>query len=844
MPRLSLISCSTLAIGLLLAACGETAPPVPTAVVVSPSDASAVTVGQQLQFSAQVLDETGKPISGASVIWSSSSETVATASDAGTVTVTGQGVATIRASHETLSGSATLTVWLEPAAMTKTAGDNQTAPSLTILPTNPTVLVTDAGGAPIPARDVHFLVISGGGQVESVVSTNSAGEASARWTLGEASGQQLLRATLGSLQADFTVTATGPPLLISTDELDKARAKLPYLAQLQARFGTAPFVWSVVGGSLPSGVQLRESGEIAGTAQEMGSHSFTVQVVDAEGDSARKDFSLRICKPPLDLSLGGVVVMNVRGTTSDCLPFLPAGDAGDRYRLGVVRTSTNPSSSLAKLTLRVTELGAAGNAVSVSQPEPPQRTRLQIPPEWAEAVRIAEATSRFHSRLHSQAPELLQRFGRDAVLPDQQRAAAGSTATEATSPPEERITIRPFGSSRCSQPGPTPVPAFLVGYNSHLAIYQDSVQRAEEPVDLDNVQRVLDYYDAYGHQTIENYFGGVSDINDDGRVTIFISPVVASGIAAFVWSGDFFELSQCAGSNEQELVYFAATMFHGISREENPTYQAMGTMVHEIKHVSSLYKRLTANSFHPSWVEEGTAEIASETSSRKALEALGTIPTGARFTRDAYPPRSGSIISPENYGVLLRLLRTLRSYGASTVNSVVTNPDIRGDYHSYYGTSWHFHRFLGDAYGDAAQGNDGTFFSNLNASSNPSGVAGIQATTGLSMITLLEEYATTMMLNGTGAPEPVRGFQTYDFPSAMHDLLRPGSSSTSQPPGFYPWPHTGPTPVSFQSAVYEGDLAPAGIRMHDFVSGGNGYGIEIDATMSGGAGRLVIVRLR
>ena len=104
----------------------------------------------------------------------------------------------------------------------------------------------------------------------------------------------------------------------------------------------------------------------------------------------------------------------------------------------------------------------------------------------------------------------------------------------------------------------------------------------------------------------------------------------------------------------------------------------------------------------------------------------------------------------------------------------------------------------------------------------------------------LEDYAAAMMLNGTAAPPPEHSFTTYDFPSATFELFRPDY----QPEGRYPWPHTGPRPAGFETATYSGDLAPAGIRFHDFVSDGEGDGVDVEVSVTGGAARVVIVRLR
>ncbi len=848
---------------LTVTSCGDgTAPPTPATVVVSPSNMVGQTVGETIQYDAQVLDNTGTAIPGAKVLWTSGAEAVAEISASGLATVTGPGRTAIRASHETVSGSASLNVELEPAGLKTVAGDSQTAPALSVLLQDPIVQVEDAGGTPIQGVQVAFEVISGGGQIAPRTGTTDAsGQARTRWTLGEDVGIQVLRAAVGgTLQVDFTVTATDPLLAVRTSTLDRARISVPYREALEVIGGTAPWTWSLASGSLPSGLELHPEGAILGTAADSGTSTFIVRVRDAAGLEATEELSLQVCEAPIQLESGGVKAMSpVQGFT--CPPFIPAGNAGDRYRIGVVRTEVSTSFFPAAAVVKITEKGRASAMRATSlgirtvrdlRSSPglgvPRATSAslgaQMGPilELEEGLRRADRTARFHEELQSQARRLLRELGPEAILPDLGNAAGDARIAADQHPPPDRILVRPYDSSRsgeaCQAPAPDAVPALLVAYSDDLAIYQDSVQQAIDPIDTDDTTQVLDYYDAYGARTIEEYFGGVSDMNGDGRITVFVSPVVSEGIAAFVWAGDFFNVSRCFWSNEMELIYFNESMFDAVGgAPQDGHYQALPTMVHEVKHVSSLYKRLKSQGFQPSWIEEGSAEIAAEISSRMAMEAVGGVAQGALLNRDAYPPRSGLIITPENYGMLLRLARTILSY-ASPINSLSTNPS---DEHTFYGTSWHFHRFLGDAYGDAGNKADGSFFSALNDPAMASaGIQGIQEVTGHALSVLLEQYAAAMMLVGTGAPGPERSFRTYDFPSATTDLFRP----QHQPEGEYPWFHTGVAPVGFESATYTGDLAPAGIRFHDFESDGQGDGMEVEVSVTGGAARIVIVRVR
>lgn len=410
--------------------------------------------------------------------------------------------------------------------------------------------------------------------------------------------------------------------------------------------------------------------------------------------------------------------------------------------------------------------------------------------------------------------------------------------------PPDRMVFRPysFDLKPCGDPPPPLTPAYLVAYNDDLAIYQDSAQQGSHPIRSAAAREVLDYYEEHGVPTIEGYFGGVPDTNGDERFNVFVSPVVPDLVAAFVWAGDFLSREVCSWSNEMELVYYNRILFDLL---DDGLYQALATMVHEAKHLGSLYTRIRQGTLQPGWIEEGTAEIAAEISSRKAMEVAGRVAQGARLDKDAYPhPHEGIIITPDNFGVLLRLARMIASYSGE-LNSVNLNPTYR---HTYYGTSWHFHRFLGDAHGNAAARDDGIFFTALSDSTTPPGASGIEAVTGKGLADHMVDYAAAMMLNGSGAPESGHGFTTYDFPSAAdfpsetYELFHPDL----EPDGLYPWAHTGPEPVGFHDAIYSGTLAPGGIRFHEFESDGTGAGIELDVSTStrGGAARVVIVRIR
>lgn len=64
-----------------------------------------------------------------------------------------------------------------------------------------------------------------------------------------------------------------------------------YAQQLTATGGTAPYVFSLMGGAFPAGISLLGD-TLAGTPSAAGSSSFSIQVVDANGHVAVVPFTL------------------------------------------------------------------------------------------------------------------------------------------------------------------------------------------------------------------------------------------------------------------------------------------------------------------------------------------------------------------------------------------------------------------------------------------------------------------------------------------------------------------------------------------------------------------------
>ena len=103
-------------------------------------------------------------------------------------------------------------------------------------------------------------------------------------------------------------------LAITTGSLPGGQVGVAYSQTLQVSGGTAPYTWSITGGSLPQGLSL-SAGQISGTPSSPGMANFTVKVVDKNSVSDTQNLSINISTAPVSI------------TTSS----LPAGKVGTAY---------------------------------------------------------------------------------------------------------------------------------------------------------------------------------------------------------------------------------------------------------------------------------------------------------------------------------------------------------------------------------------------------------------------------------------------------------------------------------------------------------------------------------
>jgi hypothetical protein len=197
-----------------------------------------------------------------------------------------------------------------------------------------------------------------------------------------------------SISASGTNPGVSPPpptLGISTTSLPAASTGAAYSASFTATGGTPPYTWSLANGTLPAGVVLGASGQLAGTPASAGSYPFTAKVTDsgAPAQSAAAAFAISVAAISVAVSPTGVVlqtgtqqqfIATVSGAQNTGVLWQVGGISGGNSVVGTITangTYTAPSTPPTGGSVVVTAISTADNSKSgsavisvVAQPQP------------------------------------------------------------------------------------------------------------------------------------------------------------------------------------------------------------------------------------------------------------------------------------------------------------------------------------------------------------------------------------------------------------------------------------------------------------------------------------------
>ena len=395
---------------------------------------------------------------------------------------------------------------------------------------------------------------------------------------------------------------------------------------------------------------------------------------------------------------------------------------------------------------------------------------------WAPAASsaelpLAEAASRIAPRQAVSAVERehLARVDEDLALfarlgaPSRARGPSAGPSFSRAGVPQVPLTLGAkttinYHYSSCSATGLTTLTARVVYVGPKTIVLEDVAGPLAGSIDADLIALAQEF-EARSYPLLLTFgdplaFDGQTDGN--GRLVVLFTPKVNSqsqSLLGFVAGCDLYPPGQdptVAASNQAEIFY-ARTV-----TDTSPTSTALSgraqwrrqmpaTMVHEAKHIVSYAERLarSAAQFEQVWLEEATAQVASELYGR-AIHGNGWRsdavynPTLWCEARPTTPGCDGGVIAMGNHFAFLTAY--LQNFENKSVLSGADDSDI-------YGSAWLFVRWAADTYGGA---NEGDFFRALVQSGSRTGTANLEAATGKPFPQLLAEF--TLMLAADNLP--------------------------------------------------------------------------------------------
>ena len=104
---------------------------------------------------------------------------------------------------------------------------------------------------------------------------------------------------LGPVTQAYYLSILAPEIRVVPPILPNATRAMPYIQQVVASGGTAPYGFSITYGVLPEGLELTRAGVLAGTSTTAGSTLFVVTATDALGFTGGAIYEMRVVEAPL-----------------------------------------------------------------------------------------------------------------------------------------------------------------------------------------------------------------------------------------------------------------------------------------------------------------------------------------------------------------------------------------------------------------------------------------------------------------------------------------------------------------------------------------------------------------
>ena len=288
----------------------EVAAPAPAIVTVVPDTATLTAIDQTVPLSADVHDQLGRPITGATVAWSSSDTAVATVDTSGLVTAVANGSATVTALAGDVSGSASIVV-------------SQTATTVEITPTTHTLASGDTVRLVAMATDDNGYPVDGAAY--SWTSSDT--------TVASVDDMGLVR---GVAEGTATITAAGSDAAAGVEGAAEITVlPPPPPPDLTGMYFLESLVGTSTGGALLTHPTVSGTLELAQEAPS--------------GDSATGSYEVNITTPALTITDEGTFTVRSDGSWQQTGQVSGEGSyatSGDTLRLAITEPETAASTTV------------------------------------------------------------------------------------------------------------------------------------------------------------------------------------------------------------------------------------------------------------------------------------------------------------------------------------------------------------------------------------------------------------------------------------------------------------------------------------------------------------------
>ncbi len=751
----------------LLAACGggggESSGPAKVVSVTVSLTSSQVEVGSSTSAVVQYFDSKQNALSGRTVSYSSSATAVATVDNNGTVLGVTPGSASITATVDGVSGASTLTI--TPAAVA-TVIINQRTP---VVKESETLTLTattlDRVGQALTGRTVAW----------SSANPTRATVTNAGVVSGVAAGSVYIRATSEGKADSVLLKVKGLNAPVIT-----GGAPTSLVPGASATITGSNF------GATPNDNELYVNGVRATiTAASATSLTYTVPSSDvlpcvpndasvpvvlvANADSATATRAVRMAVTRT-LAVGQAVIL----TTPADLACAEYAGSGGKYLVTAFNFATTPlnkqsfqlvgaenGSNLAALSSASPALlSAAQSAIDVQASSPKMQIPAILQRHLANHLSLMQREARI-TGARRPAHEIWQ--ARRARTANEAFRASAAAAPTGPKPPPALNSMKSFrmcpengtSISFCDQWQEVRARAVYVG--PKMVIYEDSLAPLAGQMDT-HYQKIGAEFDQNMYSILENFgrpLAADTDLQWNGKIIALFTKRVnqyrGGGILGFVTACDFFPQSDpdpnaaCPSSNEGSYFYAIVpdpnnTDANARISESTWDRYVRGTLIHEAKHITAVSERYVhdaARAFDDAWVEEATAQEASEIWSRSVYggrSAKSDIQWSDGPQCD-YAQQNATCVDPVE-GILHHFNFLYTHYIASESKSIISDPTSPIPDAVIYGSSWSFLRYVTDL-----MPSEGDFLRSITQVKNDAGVTNIVTHSGKTFDELLGGFS-------------------------------------------------------------------------------------------------------